>query len=275
MYAWRVRTGDSRVYSALLRHWRGRRGLSQLDLALAADVSARHISFLETGRAKPSRDMILRLAAALEVPLRDQNLMLDAAGFPSEFGSPSLEDGLPPAIVHAIERMLAQHEPYPMVVMDRKYDVLRVNDGAQRLLARMITDPDAVPSATNAFRMLFDPRLVRSFVVDWERVARALLSRLHRESLARPGDEELAALVRDLFEYPDVPETWRQPDFSIPSEPILSVGFRVGDFELRFMTMITVFNAPQKITLEDLRIESYFPMDDATTKALEELARAS
>lgn len=98
-----------------------------------------------------------------------------------------------------------------------------------------------------------------------------MLSRLHRESLARPGHEDLAALVRGLFEYPGVPETWRQPDFSIPSDPILTVTFRIGDLELRFMTTITVFNAPQNVTLEDLRIESYFPADEATARALERL----
>src|SRR5215831_16996649 len=104
---------EPRLFPALLRHWRTRRGLSQLDLALAADVSARHVSFLETGRAQPSREMVLRLSATLSVPLREQNALLRASGFPEEFPEPGAADGLPVSIAQAIERMLAQHEPFP------------------------------------------------------------------------------------------------------------------------------------------------------------------
>src|SRR5499427_6067429 len=111
---------EPRLFPALLRDWRTRRGLSQLDLALAADVSARHVSFLETGRAQPSREMVLRLGATLNVPLRDQNDMLRAAGFAEEFAEPSLDGGLPEGVGRAIDRMLAQHEPYPMTVLDRR-----------------------------------------------------------------------------------------------------------------------------------------------------------
>jgi MmyB-like transcription regulator ligand binding domain len=110
-------------------------------------------------------------------------------------------------------------------------------------------------------------------MLDWERVARALLSRLHREALARPSDGDLAALVQALLEYPDVPESFRQPDFSQPSEPTISFRVRAGDHELAFLTTVTVFNAPQNVTLEEVRLESYFPLDDATARACEELAR--
>ena len=112
----------SDVFPALLKHWRTRRGLSQLDLAIAADVSARHVSFLETGRAQPSREMVLRLGATLNMPLRDQNAMLRAAGFEDEFPEPSVQDGLPAPIAQAIERMLAVHDPYPMILLDRRYE---------------------------------------------------------------------------------------------------------------------------------------------------------
>src|SRR5437899_2869377 len=125
---------ETRLFPALLRHWRTRRGLSQLDLAVAGDVSSRHVSFLETGRAQPSREMVLRLGATLNVPLRDQNDMLRAAGFDEAFTEPPLDGGLSPGIARAIDRMLAQHEPYPMTVLDRRYNVLRTNEGATRLL---------------------------------------------------------------------------------------------------------------------------------------------
>lgn len=264
----------ARVFPALIKHWRGRRGLSQLDLALAADVSARHVSFLETGRAQPSQEMILRLASALNVPLRDQNALLLAAGFPEAFPEPSIEKVLPSSPIHmAIERMLEQQEPYPLTVLDARYDVIRLNRGAQRLFAHVLEDPSAVGPKPNIFHVLFDPRLARKFVLEWERVAKSLLMRLHRECLEKPSDTELAALTRSLLEYPDVPKDWQVPDLSAPSEPCLSFRLKRGPLELAFLTTVTVFNAPQNVTLEELRIESYFPLDEATRATCERLAR--
>jgi len=260
---------EPRLFPALIKHWRGRRGLSQLDLALAANVSSRHVSFLETGRAQPSAEMILRLAAALSVPLRDQNGLLRAAGFEDAFADPGLGSSEVGPVQLAIERMLEHQEPFPMTVLDRRYDILRTNRGADRLFARVISDPSAIEGRPNVYRILFDPRLARPFILDWERVARAFLSRLHRESLERPGDGELAALVRSLLAYPGVPKDWQKPDLSSPSEPCLTFRLKRGDLELAFLTTVTVFNAPQNVTLEELRLESYFPLDDATKKACE------
>jgi transcriptional regulator with XRE-family HTH domain len=246
--------------------------MSQLDLALAADVSARHVSFLETGRAQPSREMILRLAATLDVPLRDQNAMLEAGSFPPEFPEASFSGGLPPAIDKAIERMLEQQEPFPMIVMNRRYDVLRVNRAGTLLLSQVVADPSAIGDPPNAMRLLFDPRLARPFIQDWERVARGLLSRLHREVLARPSDTELAALLRNLAEYPGVPASWHAADLSRESEATLSFRLKRDELELGFLTTLTTFNAPQNVTLEELRIESYFPLDEATRLTCERLA---
>jgi len=264
---------EPRLFPAVLKHWRQRRGLSQLDLSLAADVSGRHISFLETGRAQPSREMVLRLGAALDVPLRDQNQMLQAAGFEPEFAEPGLDGGLPPPIEQALSRMLLQHEPYPMMVVDHRYDLLRANAGAHRLFQLVVADPSALAPPLNLFRAMFDHRLARAAVVDWERTARAVLARLHRESLARAGDATLSDLLRSLLEYPDVPDDFRQPDFSTPSEPTLALRLRARGVELAFLLTVTVFSAPQNVTLEELRIESYFPLDDATSRACEALAR--
>jgi transcriptional regulator with XRE-family HTH domain len=264
---------ETRLFPALLRHWRTRRGQSQLDLALAADVSARHVSFLETARAQPSREMVLRLGATLAVPLREQNTLLRAAGFADEFPEPGMTDGLPASVAHAIDRMLAQHEPFPMAVLDRCYDVLRLNGGAARLLARFTADPTALGDRPNLYAALFDPRLARPFIVEWERVARLLVARLHREVLARAEDGDLAALLRSLFEYPGVPSAWRQPDFTTASEPTLTLRLRRDDLDLAFVGTITVFSAPQNVTLEELRIESYFPLDDDTARACERMAR--
>jgi len=247
--------------------------MSQLDLAVAADVSSRHVSFLETGRAQPSREMVLRLGATLDVPMRDQNELLRAAAFPAEFAEPEATE-LPPAIERALARMFAVHDPYPITLLDARYDVLRVNDGGARLLARFVRDPSAMPARLNVFRLLFDPRLARSFLVEWERVAHALVARLHRETLVKATDADLQSLLRSLFEYPDVPEEWRRPDFSVPSEPTLSFRLRRDDLELHFLTTLTAFSAPQNVTLEELRVESYFPVDEATERACAALARA-
>jgi transcriptional regulator with XRE-family HTH domain len=246
--------------------------MSQLDLAVAADVSSRHVSFLETGRAQPSREMVLRIAATLSVPLRDQNAMLRAAGFDDEFPESSFEGGMPPGVARAIESMLAKHEPFPMTVLDRRYEVLRSNRAAVSLLTRFVADPAALPARPNAFAALFDPRLGRPFVVDWERVAHAFVARLHRQTLARPDDAELGALLRSLFEYPGVPEAWRQPDFSVPSEPVLTLRLRRDDLEVAFLTTLTVFHAPQNVTLEEIAIDSYFPLDEETDRICRRLA---
>jgi transcriptional regulator with XRE-family HTH domain len=262
---------ESNLFPAMMKHWRTRRGLSQLDLALAADVSSRHVSFLETGRAQPSREMILRLASALSVPLRDQNALLAAAGYPEAFPEQTVDEGLAGPVGMVLDRMLAQQEPFPMVVLNRHYDVLRTNRGASALLARLVADPTRLGAPANVFRMLFDPHLIRPFVADWERTAKYLLARLHRESLERSSDTGLAALLRSLFEYPDVPQGWQEPDLSLPSEPWLILRLRRDDLEVAFVTTLTVFSAPQNVTLDELRIESYYPLDEPSRRACERL----
>jgi transcriptional regulator with XRE-family HTH domain len=260
---------ESKLFPALLRYWRQKRGLSQLDLALSADVSARHVSFLETGRASPSKEMIFTLAGALNVPLREQNALLLAAGFPEAFvEEPS--DSLPPLIERVLQRMFQQQEPYPMVVMDRTYDVIRSNEAATRLLSGFLVEPPT--EKLNIMRMLFDPKQARSFIVDWEKVAKLLLSRLHRESLMRPS-HALSELSSRLLSYPGVPESFRSPDLSGVSDPVVSFRLKRGDIEIGFITTVTVFDAPQNLTLSELHVESYFPLDEKTARYCEALAR--
>jgi transcriptional regulator with XRE-family HTH domain len=261
------------LFSALLRHHRHKRGLSQLDLATISDVSSRHVSFLETGRSQPSREMVLCLAASLAVSLRDQNELLRAAGFSSEFEEPSV-NALSPSVAQAITRMMRVHEPFPMMLVDRKFDVLSMNVGATTLLTRFIAEPTRLQDPPNAYRMLFDPRLARPFIYDWAKIARQLVARLHREVLAHPTNGELSALLRSLFEYPDVPESWRQPDFSAPNEPTLTLRLVRDELSLGFLTTLTTFNAPGNVTLEELAIESYFPLDQATEAACVALGAA-
>ena len=260
------------IFPALLKYWRNSKGLSQLDLGLAADVSARHISFLETGRAKPSRDMVLTLAATLEVPMREQNTMLSAAGFPPAFEESPLGTGEGSPIDRVINRMLAKHEPYPMVVMDSGYDLINSNQSAQRIIQRFIANPAAITQPLNLYEMLFHPDLARPYVKDWESLGRQLLSRINRESILRPYNNRLSLLLDKLLSFEGVPTEWRVPDFTESSQPFLTLKLQNDDFELNFLTIITTFSAPQNITAEEVLIETLFPVDDATELACQTIS---
>lgn len=262
------------LFRALLKHWRGARGMSQLDLAVNADVSSRHVSFLETGRAQPSRDMVLRLGATLGLSLRDQNELLAAAGLAAAHPESNAHAALDPSIEGAIDRMLTQQEPYPMLVMDRGFDILRMNSAAGRLMLRFLRDPAALGERPNALRTVFDPRLMRPFVEDWAVVARGLLSRLQREALGRPQDDGLRTLIAELLRYPGVPADWQQPDLGHDPLPMLTLCLARDDLRLTFLTTLTVFNAPRDVTLQEFTMESYFPVDAATEATCKQLAEA-
>ena len=266
---------ESSLFQALLRHQRGRHGMSQLDLSVAAEVSCRHISFLETGRAHPSREMVLRLAAALGLGLRDANQLLQAAGLPRAFPESRSGEAWPPTIERVITRMLAQQEPYPMAVLNARYDLLRANQSASDLLMRFVHDPAALSEPINALHMVFHPQLMRPYVEDWPEVARNVLTRLQRDALSRPSDDAILELVHELCAYPGVPEDWRQPALDLPLTPALEVGMKRDGLRVRFLTTLTVFNAPLDVGLEDLRLESYFPADDATEAVCRQLAAES
>ena len=287
------------LFPAMLKYWRGKRGLSQLDLALTAEVSSRHLSFLETGRAKPSQAMVLRLACALDVSLRQANAMLRAAGFPARYPEPG-PDRLPAQLVEALALMKAHHEPYPMLVLDRRYDILDMNAGAAALFGALLrpqdpahdTQPhDAQPHDTqpheqdqadepqgparhNLARLTFSQAL-RGTLLNAAQVRQALLWRIQREVLDEPDEGPLAELLEELLQSPTIDPAWRDVDLASPSSPLLDVHLRVGQQELRFMTMVTSLQAPQTVTLDELRIETWFPMDAATTLACTQLGAPS
>ncbi len=245
----------------LLRQWRAARHVSQLDLALDADVSSRHLSFVETGRAQPSREMVLRLAEALEVPLRERNALLLAAGYAPLYretglGAPEMGDAR-----HAVEFILAQQEPYPAIVVDRHWNLLLANQATHRFFAMFL---DAPPAGTpNAMRLIFHPQGLRPFVENWDEVARHLVERVHREA-AGPPDAATRALLEELLGYPGVPSGWRTPQLDRAPAPLLGIVYRKGDVRLSVFSTITTFGTPQDVTLQELRIECFFPADEAT-----------
>ncbi len=258
------------LFPALLKHWRSRRGSSQLDLALAADVSSRHVSFLETGRSAPSAAMVLKLAAALDVPLRHVNEMLHAAGLEPAYPEPSPEH-LPPEVRGALELMKAHHEPFPLVVVDRAYTVLDLNRGAGALFGRLLGKP-ADEGPMNLLRLVFDPNGARPVITNFEEVGRALLWRAHREVLDDPGGP-LRSVLDAVLAMPTVDDRWRDVDLSVPASPALVVHLEAGPLALRFLTMMTRFQAPQSILLDEIRIETWFPADEATKAACDDLTR--
>lgn len=242
------------VFPALLKHWRNSRGLSQLDLSLAADVSARHISFLETGRSKPSENMVLQLASTLDIPLRDRNTLLSSAGFEPRYRNASPAELMEGVVGKALQAIKRAHEPYPLTVLDRLYNVVDMNGGAQNMFSMLAV------TETNVLRAMFSENL-RPFIENWEQCARVALERLHGEVLARPHDDELAELFRELTSIIGL----KTEDVAIGfDEPAVVFRFVLGDSKLEFLTTLTTFNAPQNVALDELVIESYFPTNDET-----------
>ena len=257
------------VFPTLLRYWRNTRGLSQQALAESADISAKHISFLETGRAKPSQPMVLRLGATLDLSLRDQNALLQTAGFSGAFAETETA-ALDPAIQHALKMMMDHHEPFPLLVFDGAFDLVQANGAATRLL-ELLLGP-SVATERNILKMVFDPALLRPHIVEWEGVAQMLLIRLQRDALHRRRDTKLSQLMSTLCAFPGVPKEWRTPNLQGPATPTFSVQFEHAGQRFSFLTTLTVFQAPQDISLEELHIESYFPLDEQTGNLCKALA---
>jgi transcriptional regulator with XRE-family HTH domain len=247
----------------LLKHWRQLRHKSQLTLALEAEVSPRHLGFIEIGRARPSREMLLTLAGALDVPLRERNELLLAGGFAPVYHETDLSEPSMAAAKQAVDRILQHQEPFPAVVMDRRWNILQANDAASRFFGQFV-DLAAEPSPLNVLKLMFDPEKVRPFVRNWESVAEALIQRLHRETVGGVVDEGTALLLEELLRYPDVPQRWRIADLGNAPSPLLPIEFQTGDTILRYFSTVTTLGTPRDVTLQELRIECFFPADAET-----------
>jgi transcriptional regulator with XRE-family HTH domain len=258
-------------FSALLKQWRNQRGFSQLDLAITSQVSQRHISFLESGRAKPSREMVLQLATVLEIPLRQQNLILTAAGFAPIHTETDLSAPEMASIRKALDFMLRQQEPYPAIIVDRYWNLLLTNDAATRLLNTFI-DTDKlqtlfyVDGKINLMRVMFHEQGLRPFVVNWEECVNHLLQRLHREAIAERESEQSTALLNELMSYPGVPEIWQTNHRTTQHALLLSIHLKRDTVEFQFFSTIATLGTPYDITLQELRIECFFPANETTER---------
>ena len=256
----------------LLRGWRQRRRLSQLELAGAAGVSTRHLSFLETGRALPSREMLLRLSTELDIPLREQNQLLLAAGFAPSYRERSLDDPSMEAARAAIDLVLSGHEPNPALAVDAHGILIAANRAIAPLISGVSADLLAPP--VSIFRLTLHPDGLAPRIENLAQVRRHLLERLRRRVHAT-GDAEIEALLDELERYPAHGKVARHA-----SERSLSIDDLVVPFRLRtelgvmtFLTTTTVFGSPLDITLDELAIESFFPVDSATRGILATLER--
>lgn len=257
-------------FGVLLRHWRTVRRVSQLDLALEAEISTRHLSCVETGRAQPSREMVLRLAEALQVPLRERNGLLIAAGYAPLYRHSVLDAPEVQAAQRAVEFLIEQLEPYPVLVVDRHWNILRMNAGAKRFLT-LFPGCDSV-TPLNGPRLAFHPQGLRPFIENWELVAARIIQRVHREAADNPSDENMKRFLDELLSYPDVPSRWRTLDLDGPPPPFLTINYRWKNSTLRLFSALTTFGTPLDVALQELRIESFFPADEATRTVLDRLA---
>jgi transcriptional regulator with XRE-family HTH domain len=260
-------------FGARLRWWRTRRGLAQLDLAGIAGTTQRHVSFLESGRTQPSREMVLRLAAALDVPLRQQNALLLAAGFAPAWRESDLAAPELAVVNQALDHMLAQQEPFPAVVVDRRWNLLRANAGAGALMA-FLTGAAPAPAATDTINIaewLLSPTGLRPFLVNWQEVAIYFLRGMQVDTMI-DGTQETAGLLQRLLTYPGVPALSHLPALEDPPLPVLAMHFCKGQTSLRLFTTIATLGTPQDVTVQELRIECFFPVDTATTQVFKDWA---
>lgn len=271
LHPWGYRGGmDDTTFGELLRTWRERRKLTQLDLSTQSGVSTRHLSFLETGRSKPSREMVLDLAEHLQLPLRERNVLLTAAGFAAVYGRTPLDAPEMEAVRSAIELVLSGHEPYPALAVDRYWNIVSMNQAAALLAAGIA--PDVMGSPPNVYRISLHPEGLAPRVVNFAEFAHHLLERL-RHDASVSADPQLAALLGEVEGYATV-RALPRPSFEHPGV-VVPVRLRHPRGELSLFTTIATFGTPVDVTVDELALETFFPADAATARRLNDLAVAS
>lgn len=253
----------------LLRDWRQRRRRSQLDLAVEAEVSARHLSFVETGRSRPSRELLLHLADHLEVPLREQNTLLLAAGYAPVYPERTLDDTAMAAVREALDKMLASHQPYPAVVVDRHWNLVSANEVAVRMMAEGVA-PELLAPPTNILRAALHPEGLAPRIANLPEYSAHLLHRLHQQVVGTQ-DAGLAALYDELRSYPGVEEasaTALRPEAMVFATMRLRPSAGMDHPELAFFSTLATFGTALDVTVAELLIESFFPADATTAEVL-------
>ena len=257
----------------LLRDWRQRRRLSQLELALEAEISTRHLSFIETGRARPSRELVLHLAALLELPLRERNRWLLSAGFAPAYAEATFDSPALAAAREAVQRVIDLHSPFPAVAVDRHWNLQLANASAQALLGAVA--PELLQPQANVLRLSLHPRGLAPQIVNLKQWRGHLLARLRRQ-VHESGDAVLASLLAELSAYPSLPHEAERHDTPESPTPDVLMLFRLRSSlgELALFSTITVFGTPADVTLSELALECFYPADAATAERLQRLAKS-
>ena len=240
----------------LLRYWRDVRKMSQLDLATQSGVSSRHISFVESGKSVPSRELLLALAEALDVPLRERNALLHAAGYAHLYELRSIDAPELAPVLKSLRAVVERMNPFPTAALDAQWNLLFLNTAAERLFGPLL----ATSSERTFARLFFRPEM-RVVVENWDEMAEHFVQRLHREALSDPRSR---ALVEDILATSDVPRELHRPNLAHTPSPLLAARIKAGDARLTLFTTITTLGTAQDVALSELRIESYLPADDET-----------
>lgn len=254
----------------LLKEWRARRHLSQLDLASEAGVSSKHLSFVETGRSRPSAELVLDLARHLDVPLREQNDLLLAAGFAPKFSETPLNSPEMTQILASLKRLLNAHQPYPGLILDRHWNVV-LNNHASLAIAGLLPS-DLLGAELNIFKASLHPDGLSKYTRNFEAWADYLLGKLHRLVIIT-NDPELAAIEDEVREYPNV-KRLGPPTTSLSASLLVPYELTIDGIELSMFTTLTSFGTPRDVTLDNLAVELFFPNDDVTERFFQERAEA-
>ncbi|NOX49876.1 MAG: helix-turn-helix domain-containing protein [Gammaproteobacteria bacterium] len=265
------------IFATLLKQWRHHRHVSQLDLANQAGVSQRHVSFLETGRANPSRPMVLALASSLDIPLRERNSLLQSAGFSSAFAEGNLDSQSHQVFLAAIQQQLEHHEPYPAIVLDGKMNISMLNQATVDFFGLFVDPFKALvamgnPTDFQILRLCLHELGLQPYIVNWQELIASFLGRARRTLLANPKHPNLAAFIEEMLNHKDAPADWRKV-WSAHSAPAVQMILRKDDQEYRLFTMLAHFGAPVDITLEEISVELFYPADQDTKLALQALAQ--
>ncbi len=267
----RIDQATANRFGPLLRHWRTVRRLSQLDLALQANVSARHVSFLETGRSLPSREMVAMLGRTLDLPLEERNALHVAARFVPPYGEHRQVIDSAPYVRQALDFVLKQQEPYPAIVIDGHWDIQLRNDASANMFApfhRSYAMEDHI--ARNAMHSVFHPKGLRPFIVNWDEFAGEMIQILHRE--VAQGSRVSARLLEEIMAYPGV-SSHSMPKVRAMTSPVLTMQLRNGDARLSFFSTFTTFAMPADAALQQLKIECFYPADENTDQIARRLAQ--
>ncbi|RFP09912.1 XRE family transcriptional regulator [Duganella sp. BJB488] len=256
-------------FAAALKYWRGKRGYSQLRLSTESTISQRHISFLESGRSQPSKDLILKLGMVLEIPLRQRNVMLLAAGYAPAYQERKLSDPELGAVRRALDFMLAQQAPYPALVVDRLWNLALANAPAAGMMRWLLDLPAgaAIPTdgSVNVLKLMLDPHGARQYLHNWEEVGADLLHWIQREAMSDGPGSEATALLSELLALPGVAGIGQaSPNLDRRALPFLPVTLRKDGVELNLFTTIATLGTPHDVTVHELRVESFFPADEGS-----------